>query len=146
MGGQQFHIKRGLAEKNGSKNKFGKICFSSQNLRCYHCHVIGCSDLVDLWVTKIKKSIILCASSSQVDKTRSADHAARTCKRFVYSILTTRFYYYQTWLTHLFEKFTRCARIYGFLFLDCVSRVLIGWAGKLRPHGEQWPCTSELNH
>ena len=31
-----------------------------------------------------------------------------------------------------FEKFTRCAKVCGLLFLDCDLRVLIGWAGKLQ--------------
>ena len=29
------------------------------------------------------------------------------------------------------EKITRCAKVHGLFFLDCVFWVLIGWAGKL---------------
>ena len=43
---------------------------------------------------------------------------------------------YKTWPAHfVFEKFMRCAKVYGLLFLDCAFRVLIGWAGKLQSHG-----------
>ena len=55
---------------------------------------------------------------------------------FVYSIVKiTRFYYYQTLLINLFEKFARCTKLCGLFFLDCAFRVLIGYAGKLRSHG-----------
>ena len=36
---------------------------------------------------------------------------------------------YQTWQTHLFEKFTRRAKVCGLFFLDCAFRTLIGGAG-----------------
>ena len=42
-----------------------------------------------------------------VNRIRNADHAARTCERFVSSIVKiTRLYDYQTWQTHFYEKFT----------------------------------------
>ena len=37
---------------------------------------------------------------------------------------------------HIFEKFTRCAKVCGLFLLDCAFRILIGWAGKLRSHGK----------
>ena len=54
------------------------------------------------------------------------DPAARTCERFGCSVLIVeviRFYYYHTWPTHLFEKFTRWDVGY---FLECALRVLSG--------------------
>ena len=46
-------------------------------------------DLVDLWVVKIKKPMILCAivCKDYANTARNADHAARICERFVYSIV-----------------------------------------------------------
>ena len=44
-------------------------------------------------------------------------------KGFVIREWITRFSDFQTWPTHLFEKFTRCSRV----FPDCAFRVLIGW-------------------
>ena len=72
-------------------------------------HVIEISDLVDLWVIKIKKSMILCAlsTSRSSNRARNAHEAARTYESFVYStVKITRLYDYKTWPTHLFEKFT----------------------------------------
>ena len=60
--------------------------------------------------------MILCAHSTS--RARNAYHAARTCERFVYCIVKiTRLYDYQTWQTHLWWKFTRCAKVYGLFFL-----------------------------
>ena len=76
------------------------------------CHVIGFSDLFDLWVIKIRKTMILCARSTsrpneQMNKwtaARNVDQAARTRERFVYSIVkVTRVYDYQTWQTFCWE-------------------------------------------
>ena len=71
-------------------------------------HVIGFADLVDLWVTKIKAYDPLRAvRRDHVNKARNTDHAARTCERFVNSIVKiTRVYDYQRRQTHLFLKFT----------------------------------------
>ena len=80
-------------------------------------HVIGFSDLVDLCVIKIKSlwSFAHVIRRYQVNRARNADHAASTCKRFVYSVVKiTRLYGYQTWQIHFFfEKFTRCAKVCG---------------------------------
>ena len=47
----------------------------------------------------------------------------RTCESFVHSIVRiTRLYDHQTWPTHFFEKFTRCAKECGlFFFLVALS-------------------------
>ena len=56
---------------------------------------------------------------------------------FFYSIYkTTRIFDYQTWPTHLFEKFKRYAKVRGLFFFFFLS-VLIGW---------QWPlCARDWN-
>ena len=96
------------------------------------------ASIVDLWVMKIKKPMILCVRSMSVDhvnRAQNADHAARTCERFVYSrVKMTRLYDYQTWQTH-FGGNSRCAqRFVGFYFLV----VLFGcWlAGRANSYAE----------
>ena len=90
-------------------------------------HVIGFSDLVDLWVIKIKKPMILCARSTP--RTRDAEHAARTYESFVYSIVK---------ITNMTDTFCCCWEIYEVrkglwaFFLIVFLGMLIGWAGKLR--------------
>ena len=101
-------------------------------------HVIGFPSLVDLWVIKIKKPMILCACStsrSREQSTKNADHTARTCERFVYSVVKiTRLYDYQTWQTRFWRNSRGAQRLMGLFFLDCAFRMLIDWAGKLRSH------------
>ena len=47
-----------------------------------------------------------------MNRARNADHAAITCKRFVYSIVKiTRLYDYQPWKIPFLEEFTRCAEV-----------------------------------
>ena len=64
------------------------------------------------------------------------EHLCRD-KSLFYSQITRFYADYQTWPTHLFQKFTRCVKVYGLLFLDCAFRVLIGWADKLWSYGSQ---------
>ena len=60
---------------------------------------------------------------------RNADHAARGCERFDYSIVKiTRFYDYQTWQKQFWIN------SWG-LFSWLCFRLLIGWADKLRSRG-----------
>ena len=67
---------------------------------------------------------------------RARNATVRIFEMFVYSIIKiTRLYDYQTWLTHFFEKFERCAKVCGLFFLDCALQMLIDWAEKLRLHG-----------
>ena len=48
-----------------------------------------------------------------MNRARNADHAARTCERFVYSIVKiSRFYDYQAGRPFV-EKFTGCAKVCG---------------------------------
>ena len=63
-----------------------------------------------------------------MNRARNADHAARTCERFVYSIVKIkRLNDYQTWPTHFCRNSQIAQRIVGF-FLDCDFGMLIGWA------------------
>ena len=101
----------------------------------FHCHhVIGFSGLVDLWVIKIKSlwSFARVVRRDHVNRARNADHTARACEMFVYSIVKiTRLYDYQTWQT-LFEKFTRCAKVCGLYFSSfCFSGA--DWLGRQSP-------------
>ena len=89
----------------------------------------------DFRIIKIKKFVMLCVRSirrDQVNRARNADYAARTCERFVYSIVKiTRLYDYQTWQTFS-EKFTRCAKVCGlFLLLFCFRDA--DWLGRQTP-------------
>ena len=63
--------------------------------------------------------------------------SATTCERLLCLFYTQnkKILDYQTWPTHLFAKFTKCAKVYGLSFLDFTFRMLIGWAGKLRSRG-----------
>ena len=76
--------------------------------------MIGFSDHVALWVTKIKAHV---ARRGHVNRAQNADHAAKTCDRFVYSIVkVTKLYDYQTCQT-FFERFIRCSKVCGLFFL-----------------------------
>ena len=80
-------------------------------------HVIGFSDLIDLWVIKIKKPMILCVRSTSSTKRRS-------CERFDHSITKiTRLYDYQTWQTHFLRSSRGAQRFVGFLPWLCFSDV-----------------------
>ena len=63
----------------------------------------------------------------------------RTCESFVHSIVRiTRLYDHQTWPTHFFEKFTRCAKECGlFFFLVALSGCWLA--------GQQTPITRSYN-
>ena len=100
-----------FSSSNGHRNSgvSRSLMVRTSFLLC-HMHVIGFYDLWDLWVIKMKKPVIICARSTP--RSREQSTAAGRCEMFVYSIgKVTRFYYYQTWLINLFEKFTRCAKV-----------------------------------
>ena len=90
-------------------------------------HMIRFSDLVDLWVIMIKSlwSFAHVVRRDQVNRSRNTDHAARTCKIFVYSIVKlTRLYDYQTWQTQSCLTYSRGAQRYvRFSFLNCAFRI-----------------------
>ena len=84
-------------------------------------HVIGFSDLVDLWVIKIRKPMILCArrmsrSREQSKKRRSrSENMRKVCLFYSHNNKIV-------WLSNMtdaffLEKFTRCAKVCG-LFLS----------------------------
>ena len=102
-------------------------------LRTQYIHVIRFSDLVDLWVIKVKCLWSFARVMRRNHLNSTWDHAARTCERFMYSVVKiTRSCYYQTWSIHFFEKlewFTQnCSQyiyvyIYIYLFIyPAVSR------------------------
>ena len=71
-----------------------------------------------------------------VIRARNADHAARTCERFVYSIAkNNEILLLSNMADTFFEKFTRFAKVYGLSFLDRAFGMLIGWTDKPRSHG-----------
>ena len=83
-------------------------------------HVIGSSELVDLWEIRIKKPMILCARSTS----RSSEQRAKRRSRSENMRKVCLFYNQNSkilWLSNmagtLFEKFTRCVRISGLFFL-----------------------------
>ena len=80
--------------------------------------VIIFSDLVDLWVIKIKEPIILCACRVHVIRAQCADQAARTVYLFG-SII----YFY-------FEKFPRCAKVCGLFFFSSLCFPGADWLGR----------------
>ena len=92
-------------------------------------HVIGFSDLVDLWVIKIRTPMILCARCTS-RWTRNADRTANTCERFVHSIVKIpRVCDYQTLQTYYLINSRGAQRYVGF-FLDS------DWLGRQTPsHG-----------
>ena len=101
-------------------------------------HVIGFSDLADLWVIKIKKPMTLCTRSTSRSSEQSTKHRSRSENKWKLCL-----FYSQTnqivWLSNVadtfLEKFTRCAKVCGLLLLDCAFGMLIGWARKSRLHG-----------
>ena len=82
-------------------------------------HVIGLSDLVDLWVIKTQKLLILCARATSSSR-KVWSFCSQNNKIVLSNMAGTSF-----------RKITRCAKVCGLFFLDCAVWVLIGWAGKL---------------
>ena len=83
--------------------------------------VIGLSDLIDLWVIKIKKPMILCARSTSRSREQSTKRRSRS-----ESMLTVCLFYNQNnkivWLSNMadtfLEKFTSCAKVCGLFLLS----------------------------
>ena len=96
-------------------------------------HVIAFSVLVDLWVTKIKKSLWSFARvvlRDHVNRARTADHAARTREKFVYSVVkVTRLYQ----PTPFFLEIHEVRKDLWAFFLDCTSVSSADWLGRHTP-------------
>ena len=97
------------------------------------------SNLFDLWVIKIKSlwSFARVVRQDKVNRTRNADHAARTCERFVY--INNSQNNKIVWLSNMADIYWEIHEVrkgmWAF-FLDCALRALpIGWAGILRSRG-----------
>ena len=82
--------------------------------------------------------MILCARSTSRSREQSTKRRSRSENMWKVCL-----FYSQNnkivWLSNMadtfLEKFTRCAKVCGLLFLDCAYRMLIGWAGKLQSRG-----------
>ena len=79
-------------------------------------HVIGFSALVDLWVIKIKKPMILCArntsrSREQSTKRRSSSENMRKVCLFYSG--NNKIVRLSNMADTFFEEFTRCAKVCG---------------------------------
>ena len=95
------------------------LLFPALSISAFHkvpgIHLIGISDLVDLWVIKIKSllSFAHAVRRDHVNRARNADHVATTCEWFAYFIVKiTRLYDYQTWQTHFWRNARRGAQTY----------------------------------
>ena len=98
--------------------------------------VFGFSDLIDLWIIKIKRPIILCArSSSSEQSTKPRSHSESMREVCLLYSRNNKI----VWLSNMadtFTRFTRCTKVCGLFLLNCAFRILIGWAGKLRSRGK----------
>ena len=84
-----------------------------------HFHVIGFSDLVDLWVIKLKKPMILCARStsrSREQRTKRRLSSENTWKVCLFCSENNTILWWPNMADTFLEKFTRCARVYGPFF------------------------------
>ena len=102
--------------------------------------MIWFSDLVDLWVIKIKKRMILCARSTS--RSREQSKKRRSCSKNMgkvyFTVKLTRLLDYQTCRHFFVEKFTRSAMVCGLFFFSCgmwAFRALIDWSSKLHSRG-----------
>ena len=88
------------------------------------------SDLVDLWVIKMKSpwSFAHVIRREHVNRARNTSLAPGICERFVHSMIKlTRVYDYPTWPTYFWRNSRGTQSFSFFLFLDCAFRLaLIG--------------------
>ena len=94
-------------------------------------HVIGFSDLVDLWVIKIKKPMILCAFGTWRPSTKYRSHSENMQKVCLFFSQNNEFYDYQTWETFFLDIYDVRKGLWAF-FLDCADwlgrQTLITWS------------------
>ena len=101
-------------------------------------HVIGFSDLTDLWVIKIKKPMILCTrctSRSRDQSTKRRSRSENIWKVCLFFSQNNKIVWLSNVVDTFLEKLKRCAKVCGLFSLDCTFWMLIGWAGKLRSRG-----------
>ena len=79
--------------------------------------------------------MILCARSTSRSREQSMKRRPSSENMFfLLSIVKiTRFYDYQTWPTHLFDKFTRCAKVCGLFFPLLLCFLGADWLGRETP-------------
>ena len=102
-----------------------------------HCHVIGVSDLADLWVIKRKKPMILCARSTSLSPEQSTERRS-LCENMWKVRLSDSQRNKTLWLSngeHIFGEIYKLRKGLWDLIFDCVFRALTGWAGKLPSRG-----------
>ena len=72
-----------------------------------------------------------------MNRARNLDHKERTCERFVYSIVEMMRFYDS--LSNMADTFVlgihEVRKGLWALFVDCASRMLIGWADKFLSRG-----------
>ena len=107
------------------------ICLSKKNSICIY-HVIGYCDLVDLWVIKIKRlwSFACLVCRDHVNSTKRRSHSKNLWKVCWFCSQNNKI----VWLSNMadtffFERFTRCAMVFGLFF---VLDATIGWEGKVK--------------
>ena len=104
-------------------------------------HVIGFSALVDLWVIKIKKPMILCALYIEITWTEDETQITQrqdTWKVCLFLSQNNKIEWLSKMADTFLEKFTRCAKVCGLFFLivrlGCwlagqanFNHVILGW-------------------
>ena len=119
-----------------AESKHSERIESYEFSRFHNCHVIGFSDLVDLWVITIKKPRILCvritwrSGGDKVTRVQTADQTARTYECFVYSVVAiTRLHVFVVVVVFFFLGGGGICEVRKGMwdfFLDCAFRLLIG--------------------
>ena len=104
--------------------RWDEVPFCSLPSPLSHCWLGGGevlpSDLVDLWVIKIKspRSFAYVIRWNHVNRARNADQAARTCEAVCMSYSQNNKIFWVSNMTgHMFEEFTRCAKVCGLFIL-----------------------------
>ena len=105
--------------------------------------MIGLSDHIDLWVSKINKSLWSFAHvrQDQVRELRNTDHAARGCWKSVYSVVKIT----RLWLSNMtdtcFKNLRNAQRLMGFFTWLCFSDA--DWLSRQTPI--TWCCLQILS-
>ena len=118
-------------------------------------HVVGFYDLVDLWVIKIKKPIILCTrtskSSEQSMKLRSLSENSWKLCYFIVKVI--RLCDYQTWQTHFCRNSRGAQRFVGIFcswlcFRECwlLSRQTRSHGMEVKGQWRKWILSTETSY
>ena len=111
----RFHLFQSITDRE-------KELFCAIQFRLYSCRqnsgteCVGLSDLVDLWVTTIKKPMILCARSasrSREQSTKRRSHSENTREVCLFYSQNNKLLWLSNMSDTFFEKCTRCAKVWG---------------------------------